>query len=253
MVLVSAVGATVTPGAATVISATKGSSIYLIAPAAIVLTAATLLGPSSGKASLYIRGAAVTLPATIDPAKFDIVADYPGTKTLTVAGLLMPALKLSGGATTLATVTAVSGAISGDGNLILPAGLSSVSSDISKLTGTITTGAATTFATAPQRVSMLHGVTISGNGTVKKVTVGAAALTLTANEDITIEELDINSRALFNLSPASGKTITIKKLTWTVGSSSVVDVLGAGKVIVGGASGYDGNFTTSGGGTITVK
>ncbi len=84
----------------------------------------------------YIANGNLTLQYT---AYWSLQINGTGTKTLTVAGLLMPALKLSGGATTLATVTAVSGAISGDGNFTsgkvdsVPAGAQSYYTSLTKM------------------------------------------------------------------------------------------------------------------------
>lgn len=96
---------------------------------------------------------------------------------------------------------------------------------------------------------MLIGGTfpISSKATIKKLTASGGTPVLNANEDITIDELNISSLGI-ELNPAAGRKITIKKV---VGNSDIT-VNGDGEVVLKLPTAYSGAITTTKG-FVTVK
>ena len=114
----------------------------------------------------------------------------------------------------------------------------------------ITVGASTgtmIFSNANINVGGAAAHTFSAPTTMKKYTLLAGATpTVTVNENVTIDELDVTNAAV-TFVVASGKTLTVKKVT----GNSDITVNGAGTMSVKLTTEYTGNLTT--GGTAKIK
>lgn len=230
----------------TSVAFSKDSHLHLFGPNAITVSSVT--APSSGDAFIHLKLAAATFSAN-PAAAFDIIADYKvgaGATLTGAAGALAAGLTLNG-PLTLATVTSLTGAISGDKNLTLPASVTAMSGDMESYRGNIIPGGNMSMSKLPPLGGIelgAHTVTVSEAGTLGKLYPTGAG-TFDADANVVINELDLRTAGV-TLAPAAGVTIVIKKFTG--GSDQALTINGAGTVkILSGAGDTSGGIVRTAG------
>lgn len=234
------------------INATKGSKFYFTGGLDSTISGATFVGPLSGSSYLVLATAGkVTIPGTLDPTKYKIISKTTGSLDLGANGANMYEMNIESGTLTLGSAnTSLVGKVYGSGSLTLDSATTLVHSDLSKLSGTVTAAAATTFAVPPQNLSNgAFAATINSAGTIKKLTISADASTIKAGGNLVIEELALNGT--LTLACDTGVTITVKKITGALTKAITL----AGKSVAGSGGGtfvitigdYTGTFTESAG------
>lgn len=215
--VMSATGAAVT---LTAFTAAPDSHLYLYGPAADTVIITALTGPSSGIASIHLKRSTVTFTANPDNT-FKIIGEYSplvsGT-TVTGAAADFPAAVEAVSPLTFATVTSLSGAITGESNIHLGAAITAVTGDTSKFKGNFVTGAALTDVALPPvggiEVAGAHDLTVTSTAasTLGRLYVnGNCTFTPTAN--VTIKELYLYSAgSTITFAPPAGVRITVSKI-----------------------------------------
>jgi hypothetical protein len=229
----------------------KDSHLHLMGPTGDTVTLTAVTGPSSGKGYIHVQRADATFSANPSD-KFVIVSDFPaGTgSTLTfVAGALAAELDVKA-TTILETLTSLAGKITGAGSLT-PGDVTAITSDVSKFEGTLITSGDLTLdkplAKGTLEMAGTHTVTVSTAGAMKLVRPSVAGGIIIADENLTIAELDLRQFGI-TLAPASGKTITVKRIT--AGSDGLLTVgagtnLGMVKIVNGETSGGVSIFSSA--------
>lgn len=236
----------------TLSSTAKDCHVYFIGGAVgtpHILTAAT--APTSGKANLHIMTPALSITPTLAATSWNLINDTANTgaagATLTYSGTFAPNV-INNGVMTTATLSGFSGTISGAGNLILGAA-TTFTGKMSNMTGNIVTGnnlMTTDYLPSQGTIeSNAAGVTVTAN--IGPQSLGklysAVAGTFTSNVDVTIGELDLRTAAI-TFAPASGKIITVKKIT--PGSDNGITLNGNGSLKILNGSTSAGITITSG-------
>ncbi len=271
------------------LTATKNSKWYLgTGVDDLDLSGATLIGPASDTATLVLASPSlVTLPA-VDATQFVLSVLGSAANIAGLGGdLYLPTYIDSAAQLTIpATITAISGALTGAGVIELNAATININSDLSKFTGrvelgasgatvvfgtdlskftgTLVTGDAVNFSSAtrnpnfklPQNLELGAGADVTfGSGKLKKFIVpNAADGGGIVADDFTIEEVDLTGlTGTVDFSPTVGKKITVKKLTGATDSSLIIDNKGAGELVLPKLSGFSGSVTTSATGTVSYK
>ena len=233
----------------TSVTATKDSRLHLMGFGGVSITAAT--GPLSGKAYIYLKSPTISLPVGLDAAKFKVIADFLGAvagTTLTIPAGDFAVDMLLNGAVTPATSTIWSGELSGSGQLRLNATLGTLKGKVNNYLGDIVTGGALSIKYLPAKGGIdlgAHVVTVTDSSTLGRLIVTGAG-TLAANADIVISSLTLRTAAL-TLSPAAGKTITIKNIESGADQNIIHSGLGTVEIVKGSTTGA---ITITAGGTL---
>lgn len=201
--------------------------------------------PTDAADVLFYLAGAITLPdmTAFSGVTFQLLRDV----TLMVATGIGSTVDIASDKTlTIATATTLAGKLKGAGTLVAGS-LTSITGNVASFTGEIQAPAgALTITTPPSKGTLRlndQTFTLSAKGSVKNVISAHASAVLIADEDLTIEELDVSAQPV-ELRPAAGKRIVIKKIT----GNGDITCNGAGKVRVrGAASEYTGDLITTSG------